>query len=120
MPEDQVQQVQSVQKVQPVTDLKTRYIDMAFQSGPTVAVLLMVLAWVATQVPVHLEAIKAGYKEVIANAKADRDEADKRHADTIRDLSLTFSKEQERTERLFQNRAGFGLHGDRPLAAKPE
>lgn len=83
---------------------KTRGLDMLFNQGPVVVVLVGIIGLATLKVPAHLEAIKAGYKEISAEARAERADIMKVHAETIRELQTTFKADKEWDRQWLLNR----------------
>lgn len=81
--------------VQVTKDWKSRLADMACNQGPAFVVMAIVMYWGANQIPVHLAAIQGGYKEIVTDARAERAEILRQHAETVKNLQATFKAENE-------------------------
>lgn len=83
---------------------KTRGLDMLFNQGPVVVVLVGVIAGAVWKTPVIVESIKAGYKEISAEARAERADILKAHAEQVRELQATFKADKEWDRQWLLNR----------------
>lgn len=101
-------------KVVPMS-LQQEAIEMLKKQG--IAFILLVLAlsyltnwvsgkvqWLQDQVPVHLNAIKEGYKEVTAFHLAARKEADERNAESIKEITGACKDALDRQERILMGK----------------
>lgn len=91
-------------KVKFEQDWKTRGLDMLFNQGPVVVVLVSIICLATWKIPGHLEAIKAGYRETNAEAREERTAILKAHAEIVRELQTTFKTDKEWDRQWLLNR----------------